>query len=500
MDADGLTFVVATTAEERVAKRLGLNTVRVGVCVANGVPEGSLVSFGLAGSLGELQIGDVLDATRVVDETGATLWEGPGLGVRGARGGVVLGGDVLVHDATERERLREASGADAVDMESGVLARSGRLAGVVRAISDDAGSAVEGVDTTVHADGRTNVAGLLRWVFDSPRRRDSLDARRAAGAARTRGGGGDVRGRVLLAAPRSFCAGVDRAIEIVERLLEQYGPPVYVRHQIVHNEHVVRRLEKLGAVFVEDEGEIPEGEICVLSAHGVAPAVKENAERRGLRVVDATCPLVNKVHAEARRYADSGHLVALVGHKNHVEVIGTLGERPDSTVVIESPEQAKELDTEKPVAVITQTTLSLDDVAPIVDALEDHLGTLRRPHADDICYATQNRQDAVKAMVSQGATLVLVIGSETSSNAQRLVEVAQAAGAQATLVDGESALDEELLNGHETIGLTAGASTPEELVRATAARLAEAGYALPEEIEVAKEDVHFRLPKEVAQA
>ena len=238
-----------------------------------------------------------------------------------------------------------------------------------------------------------------------------------------------MRGRVLLAAPRSFCAGVDRAIEIVERLLEQYGPPVYVRHQIVHNEHVVRRLEKLGAVFVEDEAEIPEGEICVLSAHGVAPAVKENAQRRGLRVVDATCPLVNKVHAEARRYADSGHLVALVGHKNHVEVIGTLGERPDSTVVIESPEQARSLDTDKPVAVITQTTLSLDDVAPIVNALEDHLGTLRRPGADDICYATQNRQDAVKAMVADGATLILVIGSGTSSNAKRLVEVAQAAGA-----------------------------------------------------------------------
>jgi (E)-4-hydroxy-3-methyl-but-2-enyl pyrophosphate reductase len=309
-----------------------------------------------------------------------------------------------------------------------------------------------------------------------------------------------VRGRVLLAAPRSFCAGVDRAIEIVERLLEQHGAPVYVRHQIVHNEHVVRRLEGLGAVFVEDESEIPEGEICVLSAHGVAPSVKENAQNRGLRIVDATCPLVNKVHAEARRYADSGHLVALVGHKNHVEVIGTMGERPDSTVVIESPEQARELATEKPVAVITQTTLSLDDVAPIVDALEDHLGDLRRPHADDICYATQNRQDAVKEMVAQGASLVLVIGSETSSNAQRLVEVAQAAGAEATLIDGESRLDPELLNGHETIGLTAGASTPEELVRATAARLAEVGYALPEEITVAKEDVHFRLPKEVARA
>jgi hypothetical protein len=164
VDADGLTFACATSAEERVAKRLGLNAVRVGVCVANGVPEGRLVSFGLAGSLGELGVGDVLDATRVVDETGTTLWEGPGLGVSGARAGVVLGGDVLVHDAADRARLRETSGADAVDMESGVLARSGRLAGVVRAISDDGGSTIEGVDTTVHADGRTNVAGLLRWI------------------------------------------------------------------------------------------------------------------------------------------------------------------------------------------------------------------------------------------------------------------------------------------------------------------------------------------------
>jgi 4-hydroxy-3-methylbut-2-enyl diphosphate reductase len=307
-------------------------------------------------------------------------------------------------------------------------------------------------------------------------------------------------GRVLLAAPRSFCAGVDRAIEIVERLLEQHGAPVYVRHQIVHNEHVVRRLESLGAVFVEHESEIPEGEICVLSAHGVAPSVKEHAQARGLKVIDATCPLVNKVHAEARTYADSGHLVALVGHANHVEVIGTLGERPENTVVVETPEQARALPTDRPVAVITQTTLSLDDVAPIVDALADHVGgSLRRPHADDICYATQNRQDAVKAMVAQGASLVFVIGSENSSNAQRLVEVAESAGARARLIDGESDLDIELLEGHETVGLTAGASTPEELVRATAVRLAEQGYDLPEEITVAREDVHFRLPKEVAQ-
>jgi 4-hydroxy-3-methylbut-2-enyl diphosphate reductase len=308
-----------------------------------------------------------------------------------------------------------------------------------------------------------------------------------------------VTGRVLLAAPRSFCAGVDRAIEIVERLLEEHGKPIYVRHHIVHNEHVVRRLEEKGAVFVESEDEIPVGAFCVLSAHGVAPAVKQSCETRGLRVVDAVCPLVSKVHAEARRYADSGHLVALVGHRDHVEVIGTLGERPGSTVVVESPEEVLELEPNgRPVAVITQTTLSLDDVAPIVAALADKVGsTLRRPDAEDICYATQNRQDAVKRLAEE-ATLILVIGSPSSSNAQRLVEVAEAAGAVATLVDGESELDPGLLNGHRTIGLTAGASTPEQLVQATVLRLANAGYTELEEITVAREDVKFRLPREVA--
>jgi 4-hydroxy-3-methylbut-2-enyl diphosphate reductase len=305
--------------------------------------------------------------------------------------------------------------------------------------------------------------------------------------------------KVLLAAPRSFCAGVDRAIEIVERLLEQHGPPVYVRHQIVHNDHVVKRLERLGAVFVDSEDEVPQGAICVLSAHGVAPEVRENCERRGLVVVDAVCPLVSKVHAEARRYADSGHLVALVGHADHVEVIGTRGERPEQTVVIESPEDAEALDAEgRPVAVITQTTLSLDDVAETVDALGRRFGDLRRPAADDICYATQNRQDAVKAMAAQGASLILVIGSETSSNARRLVEVAERAGARARLIDGESGIDPDLLDGHESVGLTAGASTPEELVAAVLRSLASLGYDELEEVEVARENVSFRLPREVA--
>ena len=304
--------------------------------------------------------------------------------------------------------------------------------------------------------------------------------------------------RLLVAAPRSFCAGVDRAIEIVERLLERHGPPIYVRHQIVHNGHVVRRLERLGAVFVDSEEDVPRGAICVLSAHGVAPAVRESCERRGLRVVDAVCPLVSKVHAEARRYADGGHLVALVGHADHVEVIGTKGERPDAIVVVESPEDAERLDPgDRPLAVISQTTLSLDDVASTVEALERRFGTLTRPGADDICYATQNRQDAVKRLAEE-ATLILVIGSETSSNAQRLVEVARAAGADAALIDGESDLDAALLDGHATIGLTAGASTPEELVQAVLGRLADGGYDALEEVTVAREDVHFRLPREVA--
>jgi 4-hydroxy-3-methylbut-2-en-1-yl diphosphate reductase len=304
--------------------------------------------------------------------------------------------------------------------------------------------------------------------------------------------------RVLLAAPRSFCAGVDRAIEIVEILLAQHGPPVYVRHQIVHNDHVVKRLEGLGAVFVDTEDDIPSGAICVLSAHGVAPSVRENCERRGLRVVDAVCPLVSKVHAEARRYADSGHLVALVGHADHVEVIGTRGERPEATVVIESPEDAAALDAGgKPVAVITQTTLSLDDVAETVDALGERFGDLRRPAADDICYATQNRQDAVKQLAHEGASLILVIGSETSSNARRLVEVAERAGASALLIDGESGLDPDLLAGHETVGVTAGASTPEELVALVLRSLASFGYDELAEIEVARENVNFRLPREV---
>ena len=304
--------------------------------------------------------------------------------------------------------------------------------------------------------------------------------------------------RVLVAAPRSFCAGVVRAIDIVEKLLEKHGPPVYVRHEIVHNVHVVRDLEARGAVFVESEDEVPEGELIVLSAHGVAPRVYEKCAERGLKVVDAVCPLVSKVHAEARRYAGRGLKIALVGHAGHVEVEGTMGEAPDSIVLVETPEDARALEVEdgEQVAYITQTTLSLDDTADVVDTLRERFPDLVGPPSADICYATQNRQDAVKRICEE-ATLVLVVGSRTSSNANRLVEVAHDRGADAYLIDDESDLDPTWLEGHETVGLTAGASSPDVLVDRVVARLAELGFGEREEVEITREDVVFRLPAEL---
>jgi 4-hydroxy-3-methylbut-2-en-1-yl diphosphate reductase len=300
---------------------------------------------------------------------------------------------------------------------------------------------------------------------------------------------------VLVAAPRSFCAGVVRAIDIVEKLLEQHGPPVYVRHEIVHNVHVVRDLEARGAVFVESEDAVPEGELIVLSAHGVAPQVYEKCAERGLQVVDAVCPLVSKVHAEARRYAGRGLKIALVGHAGHVEVEGTMGEAPSSIVLVETPEDARGLEVEngEQVAYITQTTLSLDDTADVVDALRDRFPDLVGPPSADICYATQNRQDAVKRICEE-ATLVLVVGSRTSSNANRLVEVARDRGTDARLIDDETDLDPSWLEGHETVGLTAGASSPELLVDRVFDRLAELGFTERAEVEIVREDVFFRLP------
>jgi 4-hydroxy-3-methylbut-2-enyl diphosphate reductase len=300
---------------------------------------------------------------------------------------------------------------------------------------------------------------------------------------------------VLIAAPRSFCAGVVRAIDIVEKLLDTRGPPVYVRHEIVHNVHVVRDLESRGAVFVETEQEVPEGALVVLSAHGVAPSVYRMCAERNLEVIDATCPLVSKVHAEARRYAGRGLRIALVGHARHEEVVGTMGEAPDSITLVETVEDVAELDVEEgqQVAYLTQTTLSVDDTGEVVDALRERFPDLVGPPSADICYATQNRQDAVKKLCEQ-ATLVLVVGSKTSSNANRLVEVARSRGADAFLVDDDTDLDPAWLAGHEVVGLTAGASSPESLVTRVADRLAEHGYTEREEVELTREDVYFRLP------
>jgi 4-hydroxy-3-methylbut-2-enyl diphosphate reductase len=304
--------------------------------------------------------------------------------------------------------------------------------------------------------------------------------------------------RVLIAAPRSFCAGVVRAIDIVEKLLETHGPPVYVRHQIVHNVHVVRDLEARGAVFVETEQEVPEGALVVLSAHGVAPEVYRKCADRNLKVIDATCPLVSKVHAEARRYAARGLTIALVGHADHEEVVGTMGEAPESIALVETVKDAESLpvDEGRRVAYLTQTTLSVDDTADVVDALRKRFPELVGPPSADICYATQNRQDAVKKICDQ-ASVVLVVGSVTSSNANRLVEVAKSCGAEAHLIDDAGDLDPIWLEGHETVGLTAGASSPELLVNRVVDRLAELGFGECEEVELTREDVYFRLPAEL---
>ena len=273
--------------------------------------------------------------------------------------------------------------------------------------------------------------------------------------------------RVLLASPRGYCAGVERAVDTVERLLDLHGPPVYVRKQIVHNAHVVRDLEARGAIFVEDEGEVPEGETVVLSAHGVAPSVHANAQARGLNTIDATCPLVTKVHVQARRYAADGYTVLLIGHAGHEEVVGTMGEAPESTVLVQSVEDAEalELPADARVAYITQTTLSVDETGEIITALRRRFPEIHAPKKEDICYATSNRQWAVKDLLGE-VDLLLVIGSRNSSNSNRLVEVARAHGVAAQLIDDETDIDESWLDGVETVGLTSGASAPGEARRA----------------------------------
>jgi len=307
--------------------------------------------------------------------------------------------------------------------------------------------------------------------------------------------------RVLLASPRGFCAGVERAIETVSRALELYGPPIYVRRQIVHNAHVVRELEQRGAVFVESESEPPEGSILVLSAHGVAPSVLECAAGRRLRTIDATCPLVSKVHAEARRYAGEGYSVVLIGHEEHEEVVGTRGEAPQAIRVVTSTADAEALrvpDAER-VAYVTQTTLSVDETAEILAVLKRRFPGIRGPRREDICYATTNRQQAVKEL-ADAVDLLLVIGSENSSNSKRLVEVARAAGVESHLIDDETEIEERWLEGHETVGLTSGASAPETLVARVCEWFRLRGITDIRPLSSVVEDVFFRLPVELRRA
>jgi 4-hydroxy-3-methylbut-2-enyl diphosphate reductase len=306
--------------------------------------------------------------------------------------------------------------------------------------------------------------------------------------------------RILLASPRGFCAGVDRAIEIVELALSIYGRPVYVRHEIVHNRHVVDRLRGMGAVFVDDVAEIPEGAVVVFSAHGVSPKVREEAEARHLRAIDATCPLVTKVHLEARRHAAAGREILLIGHAGHVEVEGTMGEAPLRMRLVESVEDAGTIEVRDPakVAFLTQTTLSVDDTRAIIDVLRRRFPAIQGPPQEDICYATQNRQNAVKGL-ARDIEVLLVVGAPNSSNSQRLVEVARAGGVRAHLVEEAADIDPAWVAGAASVGVTAGASAPEGLVRSIVERLRTLGGAEPVEVPTVVEDVHFALPPEVVR-
>ena len=307
--------------------------------------------------------------------------------------------------------------------------------------------------------------------------------------------------RVLLASPRGYCAGVERAVETVERALRLYGPPVYVRRQIVHNAHVVRELESRGAVFVADETDVPKGATLVLSAHGVSPSVYARAEERRLNTIDATCPLVTKVHVQARRYAADGYAIVLIGHAGHEEVVGTMGEAPRSISLVQSVEEAEalELPEGQEVAYVTQTTLSVDETAEIVSALRRRFPHMRAPQRDDICYATSNRQWAVKQMLDD-VDLLLVIGSANSSNSNRLVEVARAAGVEAHLIEDETEIDETWLDAAETVGLTSGASAPESLVVRVCDWFRGRGVRKIETFASVYEDVVFKLPVELRRA
>jgi 4-hydroxy-3-methylbut-2-enyl diphosphate reductase len=307
--------------------------------------------------------------------------------------------------------------------------------------------------------------------------------------------------KILLASPRGYCAGVDRAVQTVEKALDLYGAPVYVRKEIVHNKHVVQQLRERGAIFVESEEEVPEGATAVFSAHGVAPSVHENAEKRELRAIDATCPLVTKVHVEAKKFAADDYTIVMIGHEGHEEVEGTMGEAPDRIVLVQSEEDVAALEVPDPrrLAYISQTTLSVDETRSIILALREKFPAIVGPRTDDICYATTNRQAAVKELASE-CDLVLVIGSRNSSNSNRLVEVARECGAASHLIDNAGEVQEEWLEGMRVIGITSGASAPEELVAELVEFFRARGTSDVSELEVVPENMRFMLPKAIRQA
>lgn len=303
---------------------------------------------------------------------------------------------------------------------------------------------------------------------------------------------------LLRVRPRGFCAGVVRAVDIVELAIEAYGPPVYVHHEIVHNRHVVEQLRRRGAIFVEGMSEVPDGAVLIFSAHGVPPRLREEAGARKLRVIDATCPLVTKVHLEAQRFARENRTIVLIGHRDHQEIVGTSGEAPTQTVVVGSVEEVDELQVPDPnrIAYLTQTTLSLYDTQEIVARLKQRFPEIAGPRSSDICYATQNRQEAVEQM-AQAVDLILVVGSANSSNSNRLVEVAQRCGVPARLIEDEHDLRPEWFEGVHRVGLTAGASAPEVLVQQVSERLAQLGYTDQRDLDLIREDVRFTLPAEL---
>jgi 4-hydroxy-3-methylbut-2-enyl diphosphate reductase len=446
---------------------------------------------GFCGALDQtLHPGDVVvasevrgpDGTRPLPSSGMLVAALSRLGVR-ARLGPIVSVDHIVR-GVERGTLTE-SGAIAVDMESAWLApaANGHPLAVLRVVTDGAGR-----DLVAHP--MATAAGGIRAYRALARAAPALEAWAKATGPR----------RVLLAGPRSFCAGVERAIEIVERALDRYGPPIYVRKQIVHNVHVVHDLEERGALFVDAIEEVPEGATVVFSAHGVSPEVRRESAARKLHVIDATCPLVTKVHTEAKRFAGAGYTIFLIGHEGHEEVEGTTGEAPGHIRLIQPEDDGDgdgaEVRDPSRVAYLTQTTLAVDEVTQVVEDLRSRYPALAGPGSEDICYATQNRQDAVKALAIE-CDLLLVIGSENSSNSQRLVEVAERENCRAHLVDDEMGIDPGWLEGADTVGLTAGASAPEVLVERVVAALADLGEVVVEERQVITESMRFTLPVEL---